>query len=108
MSIQMDNFIASTAFAAITLLVLKARRTISRKETPCNETKTITIEDLDHSIIRMLRLLPAEGNSMINAPSVSTVTFYNGKISKDSLQCKVLQIVCENPWLRARLKQSTE
>lgn len=51
-----------------------------------------------------LSLLVSETDGLIHAPSVSTITFFNGTVPTSFLRDRISEIVRLNPWLSSRLK----
>lgn len=62
------------------------------------------VKSVDSSIL--LELLPIETSGLVlNAHSISTITFFNGIINIQKLMMKITDIIRYNPWLQGKLVQ---
>jgi hypothetical protein len=52
---------------------------------------------------KVIELLEGEIEGMVHAPSITTVTFYEGQISEEYLKKRIEEILLKNPWLDSRL-----
>lgn len=95
-NISKDAIIIAGLSVATVLLGWQCSIVFSRKNTLYDPT------DNDHYSV--IHCITTERNNLNYACSISTVTFYDGKLDSDIIQARVSAVLTANPWLCARLQ----